>query len=329
MTRSFDHLVRAAAVAMACMLSSAVQAQSPGFPSKPIRLIVPQPPGGTADTVGRVLAEFMGQDLGEQIIVDNRPGASSSIGMEAAARSAPDGYTLIVASSTGLVVNPLMMQVRFDPLKDFEPVGLVSEGTVLMVANPEFPAKDLRDVVALARKRPDEIAYATWGLASPAAVCMQMIVAATGIRMNQVPYKGGSPLVADMVAGHIKVGFADSTSAFGPIQSGKLKALASCAGPSEVIPGVPSFKDQGIDYDFLWRTFLLAPAGTPQPVLERLNQAFRQALARPEAAARLKDAGTNPMPTQPPMVDLKPIIERDTILLKKILGETNAKATSQ
>jgi tripartite-type tricarboxylate transporter receptor subunit TctC len=147
--------------------------------------------------------------------------------------------------------------------------------------------------------------------------------------MNQVPYKGGSPLVADMVAGHIKVGFADSTSAFGPIQSGKLKALASCAGPSEVIPGVPSFKDQGIDYDFLWRTFLLAPAGTPQPVLERLNQAFRQALARPEAAARLKDAGTNPMPTQPPMVDLKPIIERDTILLKKILGETNAKATSQ
>lgn len=329
MTRSFDHLVRAAAVAMACVLSSAVQAQSSGYPIKPIRLIVPQPPGGTADTVGRVLAEFMGQDLGEQIIVDNRPGASSSIGMEAAARSAPDGYTLIVASSTGLVVNPLMMQVRFDPLKDFEPVGLVSEGTVLMVANPEFPAKDLRDVVALARKRPDEIAYATWGLASPAAVCMQMIVAATGIRMNQVPYKGGSPLVADMVAGHIKVGFADSTSAFGPIQSGKLKALASCAGPSEVIPDVPSFKDQGIDYDFLWRTFLLAPAGTPQPVQERLNQAFRQALARPEAAARLKDAGTNPMPTQPPMVDLKPIIERDTILLKKILGETNAKATSQ
>jgi tripartite-type tricarboxylate transporter receptor subunit TctC len=154
---------------------------------------------------------------------------------------------------------------------------------------------------------------------------MRMIVAATGIKMNQVPYKGGSPLVADMVAGHIKVGFADSTSAFGPIQSGKLKALASCAGPSDVIPSMPTFKAQGIDYEFLWRTFLLAPAGTPKPILERLNQEFARVIALPDVTRRLKDAGTNPAPSQPAMAELKPIIARDTDTLKKILGDIQTK----
>lgn len=315
--------------AMACMASAVTAAamvvvapavaQPPAYPNKPIRLIVPQAPGGTADTIGRVLAEYMAQDLGEQIVVDNRPGASSSIGMELAARAAPDGYTLIVASTTGLVVNPLLMTVRFDPLQDFAPVGLVSDGTVLMVANPEFPAKDLRDVVALARKSPDPINYATWGSASPAAVCMRMIVAATGIVTNEIPYKGGAPLVADMIAGHVKVGFADSVSAFGPIQSGKLKLLASCAGKSEVFPAAPSFREQGIDFEFLWRTFLLAPAGTPAPVLERLNSAFRRAMANPAAVERLRATGTIPVADQPPMTELKATIARDTAALSNVL----------
>lgn len=314
-----------AATAAVWLVAPFVAAQPPAYPAKPIRLIVPQPPGGAADTVGRVLAEFMGRTLGEQIVVDNRPGASSSIGMEAAARAAPDGYTLIVASSTGLIVNPLMMPVRFNPLKDFAPVGLVTEGTVLMVANPDFPATDLRDVVALARAKPDEISYATWGLATPAAVCMQMIVAATGIRMNQVPYKGGTPLVADMVAGHIKVGFADTTSALGPIQAGKLKVLASCAGRSDALPSAPSFKEQGVDFEVLWRTFLLAPAGTPEPILKRLNDAFTEALAQPEAITRLRDAGSRPVSVQPPMAELKGVIERDTAVLRRIIVETKAK----
>ncbi len=326
MTSWFGRLLMTAAIATGLLAAPFAAAQPPAYPTKPIRLIVPQPPGGAADTVGRVLAEHMGRTLGEQVVVDNRPGASSSIGMEAAARSAPDGYTLIVASSTGLIVNPLMMQVRFDPLKDFEPVGLVTEGTVLMVANPDFPVTDLRGVVALARAKPDEINYATWGLATPAAVCMQMIVSATGIRMNQVPYKGGAPLVADMVAGHIKVGFADTTSALGPIQAGKLKALASCAGPSAALPSVPSFRDQGVDFDILWRTFLLAPAGTPEPILKRLNGAFTEALNRPDVVARLRDAGSQPVSVQPPMPELKRIIERDSIELKRIIGETKAKS---
>lgn len=319
--------VMAIALAMAALVIAAPHAlaQVPAYPSKPIRIIVPQPPGGAADTMGRVLAEAMSKGLGQQIIVDNRPGASSSIGMEMAAKAPADGYTLIVASTTGLVVNPLMMDVRFDPLTDLEPVGLVSEGSVLMVAHPDFPAKDLRDVVALARQKPGEIPYATWGIASPAEVCMRMVVAATGIKMNQVPYKGGSPLVADMIAGHIKVGFADSTSAFGPIQSGKLKVLASCAGPSDVIPSAPSFKALGVDYDFLWRTFLLAPAGTPRPILERLNQEFVRVMDLPEVKRRLKDAGTNPMPSQPAMAELKPIIARDTAMLKAILGDIQTK----
>ncbi|MFZ5779835.1 MAG: tripartite tricarboxylate transporter substrate binding protein [Pseudomonadota bacterium] len=321
MARVARAMARMLPLAAAGAIGSAAPAaaQPPAYPDKPIRLIVPQAPGGTADTIGRVLAEYMGQGLGGQIIVENRPGASSSIGMEAAARAAPDGYTLIVASTTGLVVNPLLMTVRFDPLKDFAPVGLVADGTVLMVAHPDLPAKDLRDVVALARKSSEPLSYATWGTASPAAVCMQMIVAATGIRVNEIPYKGGAPLVADLIAGHVKVGFADTVSAFGPIQSGKLKLLASCAGKSAVFPAAPSFREQGIDFEFLWRTFLLAPAGTPAPVLERLNAEFRRAMANPAAVERLRASGTVPAANQPPMADLKAIIEKETVALTKVL----------
>lgn len=324
--RKLRSLVAATALVAVVATGMAAQAQSPAYPNKPIRLIVPQPPGGTGDTIGRLLAENLSQALGVQVVVDNRPGASSSIGTEMAARSAPDGYTMLVASSTGLIVNPLMMpSLRIDPVKELDPVGLVSAGTVLMVAHPDFPANDLREVIALARKQPGEISYATWGLASPAYVCMQIIASATGIQMNHVPYKGGAPLVADMVAGHVKVGFADSTSAYGPIKAGKLKVLASCAGRSDVFPSAPTFKDQGIDFEFLWRTFLLVPAGTPEPILKRLNEEFTRILAMPEVAQRLKDAGSSAIAVQPPMSELRPLIQKDADALKAVLGQANVK----
>jgi tripartite-type tricarboxylate transporter receptor subunit TctC len=324
--RKLCSFVATLALVTSASLVPAAQAQSPAYPTKPIRLIVPQPPGGAADTMGRILADNLSQALGVPVFVDNRPGASSSIGTEIAARSAPDGYTMLVASSTGLIVNPLMMpSLRIDPLKELEPVGIVNASTVLMVAHPDFPAKDLRDVVALARKSPGEISYATWGLASPAYVCMQIISSATGIEMNHVPYKGGSPLVADMVAGQIKVGFADSTSAYGPIQAGKLKVLASCAGRSDVFPTAPSFKEQGVDFDFLWRTFLLVPAGTPEPILKRLHEETTRILAKPEVAIRLQEAGSSAIAVQPPMSELKPLIQRDFDALKAVLGQANVK----
>jgi len=303
-----------------------LRADDPPYPNKAIKLIVPQPPGGTGDGLGRIVAKHMFAALGVPVIVENKPGASSSIGMEAAARSAPDGYTMLLASSTGLVVNPLMMpSLRLDPIKELDPIGIISEGTVLMVAHPDFPANDLRGTIELAKESPGEISYATWGPASPAYVCMQMIEAATGIRMIHVAYKGGAPLVTDMVGGHIKVGFADSVSAFGPIQAGKLKVLASCAGKSESFPAAPSFKDQGVDFEFSWRNFLLVPAGTPAPIVKRLNEEFTRIQASPEFAAQLRDLGASPAARQPPMSELKPIIRRDMDTLKKTLKQAEVK----
>ncbi len=319
--------IRGAVVALAaCLVPPSANAQSGDYPSKIIRLVVPQSPGGSGDTFGRTLAEHMSKGLGVQIIVENRPGASSSIGMELVARSAPDGYTLIIASSTGLMITPLMMPgLRIDPQKDLEPIGILGEGTILMVAHPDFPAKDLPGVVALAKEKPDEIGYATWGIGSPAYICMQKIISDKGIRMNHVPYKSGTPLVADMVAGHIKFGFADAVSAYSSIQAGKLKVLASCAGRSDVFPATPTFKDQGVDFEFLWRTFLLAPSGTPAPILDRLHHELARVMANPDVIARLKEAGSTAasLGAQPPRSALKPMIERDTAALKAIIDKAN------
>ncbi|MDQ8731855.1 tripartite tricarboxylate transporter substrate binding protein [Bradyrhizobium sp. LHD-71] len=306
--------------------ASASDAETAPYPHKPIRLIVPQPPGGTGDSLGRVVAKHLFAAMGQPVIVENRPGASSSIGVELAARSAPDGYTLLLASSTGLIVNPLMMpSLRVDPIKELDPVGIISEGTILLVAHPDFPANDLRELVTMAKKAPGEISYATWGPASPAYVCMQMIASATGIQMIHVAYKGGTPLVTDMIGGHIKVGFADSVSAYGPIQAGKLKVLASCAGRSDAFPDAPSFKDQGIDFEFSWRNFLLVPAGTPAPIVKRLNEAFTRIQATAEFAKQLKELGSSAVAIQPPLDELKPIIRRDMHTLKSIVGQADIK----
>lgn len=323
--RRWPLLIAAVCLANVAVSTSLLADQLP-YPNKPIKLIVPQPPGGTADGLGRIVAKHLFAALGVPVIVENKPGASSSIGMEFAARSAPDGYTMLLASSTGLVVNPLMMpSLRLDPIKELDPIGIISEGTILMVAHPDFPANDLRGVIALAKKSPGEISYATWGPASPAYVCMQMIEAATGIQMIHVAYKGGAPLVTDMVGGHIKVGFADSVSAHGPIQAGKLKVLASCAGRSESYPTAPAFKEQGVDFEFSWRNFLLVPAGTPEPIAKRLNEEFTRIQASPEFAAQLRDLGANPTATQPPMSELKGIIQRDMDTLRKIIKQADVK----
>ncbi|HKU99351.1 MAG TPA: tripartite tricarboxylate transporter substrate-binding protein [Vineibacter sp.] len=284
---------------------------------KPIRLIVPFAAGGGTDLVARTLAEKLGATLNQTIIVDNKPGASGVIAMETAARAAPDGYTLVLGSASTVVVNPAVLpELPYDPVNGFEHIGDVGSASVVMVGHPDFPAKNLRDVIARAKAKPGELNYGTWGNGSTGHMCAEMVRAATGVQMTHVPYKGAAPVLNDVAAGHIKLGFADVQSVVPMAKSGKVKVLASCARRSINFPDVPGYVEQGVDFDFVWRYDLMAPAKTPQPIIDRLHAELMTVLALPDIKARWAEFGMTASTISP--TALKAQTGRDVAALTKL-----------
>ena len=312
-------LRRTLALSLAMGLASPVLAQTAdaNWPSKPIKMIVPFAAGGGTDLVARALAEKLGAALGQTIIVDNKPGASGVIAMEAAAKAAPDGYTLVLGSASTVVVNPAVLpDLPYDPVNGFEHLGDVGSATVVMVAHPDFPANNLRDVIAMAKAKPGELNYGTWGNGSTGHMCAEMVRAATGVQMTHVPYKGAALVLNDIAAGHIKLGWADVQSVVPMAKSGKVKVVASCARRSINFPDVPGFVEQGVDFDFVWRYDLLVPTKTPQPIVERLHAELMKVLARPDIKERWLEFGMTPSTISP--ADLKAQTGRDVATLTKL-----------
>ena len=306
--------------ALALGLAGPAQAQGggdPKWPSKPIRMLVPFAAGGGTDLVARALADKLGAALGQTVIVDNKPGASGAIAMEAAAKAAPDGYTLVLGSASTVVVNPAVLpNLPYDPVKDFEHLADIGSATIVMVAHPDFPAKDLRDVIAMAKAKPGELNYGTWGNGSTGHLCAEIVRAATGIDMTHVPYKGAAPVLNDVVAGHVKLGFADVQSVVPMARSGKVKVITSCTRRSINFPDVPGYVEQGVDFDFVWRYDLLAPAGTPKPIVDRLHAELMKILAMPDIKERWLEFGMTASTISP--ADLKAQTAADIARLHKL-----------
>lgn len=309
--------------------AATASAQATNYPTGPVELIVPFAPGGITDVIARMLAERMGTSLGVPVVVENRPGASTAIGMQAAARSKPDGYTLVLASSTGLVINPQMMRVSYDPVEDFEPIGLVNNMTALMLVGPDFPAQDFQGLIELAKQKPGELSYGHWGPGSPGALCMQMISAAAGVELNGITYQGANPVTVDMLGGHLQIGFTDPASALSSVGEGRLRPIASCAGKATAFPDVPTFADLGLDYEFYVRTVLLAPAGLDADVSEKLHAAFEQALDDPALLARLADIGATPPSPAPSPDELKSTIKADIAAFAQMMDSGAIKLPAQ
>ncbi|HEX2888346.1 tripartite tricarboxylate transporter substrate binding protein [Vineibacter terrae] len=322
--RRCRRLVASALVVCGFGMCAAGAAQAEPYPSKPIRLVVPVSAGGGLDGTTRLVAQHLSQRLGQQVVVDNKPGASGVIAMEAVARAAPDGYTLIMSASTMMVVNPVMMpSLPYDPIADFEPVAHLGSGLVVMIAHPDFPANDIGELVALAKKQPGQISYGTWGTGSTAYICMQMIVSTTGVELTHVPYKGGAPLLTDMYAGHVKLGFAESITATAAVREGRVKPLGTCAGKHKALPDVKSFREQGIPFDFLWHFIALAPAGTPAAIVERLNKEIVDISTLPDVKRRWAEAGM----LEPFMAraEIKEVVRREIETLKAVASKANVK----
>ena len=267
------------------------------FPSKPIRVIVPYPPGGGTDTVGRPLAQKLTENVRQQTIIDNRGGAGGNIGMELAAKAPPDGHTLVLALTAQLAVNPgLYKKLPYDPVKDFEPITLLGTGPYTLLVHPSLPVRSVKELIALARAKPGQLVYASSGNGSGAHLANELMNGMAGIRMIHVPYKGGGPALVDLIAGNVQMLFATYLSSKGHIDNGRLRALAVTTARRLSGVDLPTISESGLPgYDAgVWYA-VLAPAGTPKDLVARLHTEIVRAAKHPDVAALMTRAGIEPV----------------------------------
>ncbi|MDB5905515.1 MAG: hypothetical protein JWM26_4393 [Betaproteobacteria bacterium] len=287
----------AAAVAVACVPLAAV-AQS--YPAKTVRVVIPWPPGGSNDVVGRIVMQKLGEATGQQFIVDNRGGAAGSIGADAVAKAAPDGYTIMVHSTTHVGNAHLYKKLPYDVVKDFTGVGMLSGQPGVLTVHPSLPAKSVKDFIALAKARPGQILYSTSGNGSNPHLSMALLSSMTGINVVHVPYKGGGPQVTALLAGEAQASLATIASVINQLRAGRLKALGvTSAKPSRSLPGVPPIGDSVKGYEMSPWIAVFAPAGTPKPIIDRLNGEINKVLAQRDVQDKLVSQALDPWPSTP------------------------------
>jgi tripartite-type tricarboxylate transporter receptor subunit TctC len=287
----------AAAVAVACVPLAAV---AQNYPAKTVRVVIPWPPGGSNDVVGRIVMQKLGEATGQQFIVDNRGGAAGSIGADVVAKAAPDGYTIMVHSTTHVGNAHLYKKLPYDVVKDFTGVGMLSGQPGVLTVHPSLPAKSVKDFIALAKARPGQILYSTSGNGSNPHLSMALLSSMTGIKVVHVPYKGGGPQVTALLAGEAQASLATIASVINQLRAGRLKALGvTSAKPSRSLPGVPPIGDTVKGYEMSPWIAVFAPAGTPKPIIDRLNGEINKVLAQRDVQDKLVSQALDPWPSTP------------------------------
>lgn len=299
-------VIAAMSAALAAPVASAASgADAAAFPNRPIRLIVPFAPGGSVDIAGRLITDAWGRQLGQPMVADNRAGASGNIGMDQLAKAKPDGYTLAI-NNVALAVNPaLFAKLPFDTARDFASVGTMGTSQHVLVVNNALPAKNVKELIALAKAQPGKLSFGSAGAGSTFHMAAELFKSESGADIMHVPYKGGGPALVDTMAGQVQMSFPVLSAALPQVQAGKLRALA-VTGPrrSPLMPDVPTMAEAGLP-NYVFETWFIvsAPAGTPKDVLARLNQTLNAALAQPELKARLIKEGFEPLTMGPAQAD--------------------------
>ncbi len=277
-------------------------AAAQAWPSRPIRLVVAFPPGGTGDITARIIGQKMGELLGQPVVVENRPGAGGNIGTELVAKAAPDGYTITAGSSNTHVTNLFLYKsVPYDPVRDFAPISIAVVVSNMLVVNPGVAAKSVAELVALAKRSPGALKFASAGIGTTPHIAGEMFRLMTGTDIVHVPYKGGAPALVDVVNGQVEMMFAGVAAALPHVKAGRLRALAITEkARSRVLPELPTVAESGLpEFDVgLWIGFM-APAGTPQEIVGRLHAEIVRALKDPQVAERLVQQGLEPVGTTP------------------------------
>jgi tripartite-type tricarboxylate transporter receptor subunit TctC len=318
--------MRFAAYAAALAITALTPAQAQTWPDKPIKFVISFAPGGVHDTLARVLQPKLTELLGQPIVIENRPGAGGNIAAEAVAKSAPDGYTFLVASEAIATNEYLYRSLTYDPYKDLAPVAKLADYPMALIANPSVPADNVKELVALAKAKPGSLSYGSAGVGASGHLAAELFNSAEGVNLVHVPYKGGAPALADLIAGRIQVMFLSVSLSAPQAKQGRIKVLALTGEKrSDKLPGVSTAAEQGYPgVQALLFSSLLAPAATPATVIRRMNADVVNALRSPEVEKRLDDLGAVPAPTTPE--EFAAILKRDGETWGKVIREKNIRA---
>jgi tripartite-type tricarboxylate transporter receptor subunit TctC len=308
------HRPRASALAAllhsVCLAAYPVAAQD--FPTRPVAIIVPQPPGGGTDIIARIIGDQLSKQLGQPFVIENRAGAGTVVGTAAAADAAPDGYTLLAGLNANMAVNPsLFAKLPYDPIRNFSPVAMLAEYPFAVVVSKNLPVNSIKELIALARSRPGEINYASAGNGSGQQLSAELFKLMTGVNLTHVPYRGAAPAYADVISGQVPVFFDNLSSALGQIKSGNVHALAVTSRErSPLLPDVPTLAEAGVPrYEYYVWFGLWAPKNTRQPIIEKLHAAVREALADPTVKQRIAASGG--VPSDMPLAEIEPFVKAE------------------
>ena len=296
-----------------------------GYPAKAIRMVVPYPPGGGTDIVARTLAQLMTPAMGQQVVVENRGGAGGNIGMDAVAKSPPDGYTLVFAITAQLAVNPsLFPKLPYDLIRDYTPITLAGIAPYLLVIHPSLPAKSMKDLLTLARNAPNDLRYGSAGNGSGSHLAGEMLNSLARVKTLHIPYKGGAPAMTDLIAGQLQISYLTYTSTSGFLRSGRLRALGvTTVKRSPVLPDLPAIAESVPGYDSAVWYGALAPAGTAPEIVARLNREFVTALKTTELRSRLAPEAFEAIGSTPEF--LGDTMKKEIARWAKLVKETGAK----
>ena len=316
-------LIRSIALLFLC-LSSAFAADA--YPTKPVRFVITFPAGGPTDVVVRLVGERLTQEWGHPMIIDNRGGAGGIVGSEIVAKAAPDGYTFLVGTAGGMTINPaLQPKLAYDPFRDFTPVGMLVQNPQILVAHPSVAAKNVKELVALARANPGKLNFASAGTGTATHLGLELLKLTTGIEAVHVPYKGGAPATADLIGGQVQLLWVSIPSVLPHVKGGRLRALAvSTSKRSASAPDVPTVAESGYPgFEYSNWNALFAPAKTPAAIVKKVNASVVNALRQPDVAQKLSSQGADPAPGTPE--DLARYMRADTDKWRKVIRTAGIK----
>jgi len=316
-------VVRAFALLAACVIASAQPAAAQTYPSRPVTIVAPYAAGGGADLIARLMAQKLGERLGQSFVVENRLGAGGVIAASSVAKATPDGYTLLVAASTQLAIQvTLHKQLPYDPATDFMPVALVASVPFVLIVNPSLPVHSVSELIALAKQKPGQLTFGSSGVGGPPHLFTELLKTMTGIEMTHIPYKGTAQAMTDVIAGHVPIIFSDLAPAIPQLKAGKLRALGiSSAVRFAGMPEIPPLAETGVPgFDAVSWLALVAPAATPREIVDKLHATVKQIMAEPEVQQRFVDLGNIPLASPPP-AELRAYVKSEIVRWGKVVTQ--------
>jgi tripartite-type tricarboxylate transporter receptor subunit TctC len=321
MRHSRDRIVQHCAAALLALLASAAAAQQ-GYPNRPIRFITPYAPGGSTTVMARLVGQHLSERWGQNVIVDNRPGGNTIIGNEALVRSAPDGYTIMLGTTTHTILSSIT-KTPYDPIRDFAPVATIGVAPQVLVLHPSVPANTVQEVIALAKAKPGHLNFASSGAGGPTHLAAELFNVVAGVKTQHIPYKGAGPAMVDLIGGHVQMFYSVPVNILTHVQGGKLKAIA-VTGKTRLsaLPQMPTFAEAGLaGYDVKTWNGVLAPAGTPKAIVDKLSAEIAALLAMPATREKLDGVGMTTLISTPAQFDA--MIKSDITLYLKVIKAAN------